>query len=66
MISLGVPKEKLILSIATYGLSFLLENQVKYQIGSKILGQGFPGSFTNRKGILAAYEVNCRIGKIFS
>ena len=59
MISLGVPKGKLILSIATYGLSFLLENQVKYQTGSKILGQGFPGPITNRKGILAAFEVNC-------
>jgi hypothetical protein len=57
-LSAGVPKEKLILSIPTYGLSFLLENEDKYQIGDKISAQGLPGRVTNTTGILASYEVN--------
>jgi spore germination protein YaaH len=57
-ISTGVPSEKLVLGIATYGLSFLLENEDHYLIGDKISGQGLPGHITNTTGILASYEVN--------
>jgi len=53
----GVPKDKLIMSIPTYGLSFLLEDENKYQIGDKIAEQGFPGRITHTIGVLASYEI---------
>ncbi|CAF4628676.1 unnamed protein product, partial [Rotaria sp. Silwood2] len=56
-LSYGISKDKLIMSIPTYGLSFLLENNINYNINDRILGQGFPGRITHRKGILAAYEI---------
>ncbi len=57
ILSSGVPKNKLILSIPTYGLSFLLEDENKYQIGNEILAEGFPGRMTHTIGMLASYEV---------
>jgi hypothetical protein len=45
------------MSIPTYGLSYLLEDENKYQIGDKISGLGAPGRITNTQGILASYEV---------
>lgn len=57
ILSSGVPKDKLILSVPTYGLSFVLENENKYQIGEKISAQGFPGRQTHTIGMLASYEV---------
>jgi hypothetical protein len=58
ILSAGVPKEKLVFSIPTYGLSFILENEDKYHIGDKISAQGLPGRITNITGMLASYEVN--------
>jgi len=46
------------MSIPTYGLSFLLEDENKYQIGDSVLSLGFPGPITHTMGILASYEVN--------
>jgi spore germination protein YaaH len=57
ILSAGVPKEKLILSIPTYGLSFVLNNENKYSIGDKITEQGSPGRISNRAGLLASEEV---------
>jgi hypothetical protein len=45
------------MSIPTYGLSFLLEDENKYQIGDKISTQGLPGRITHTKGMLASYEI---------
>jgi hypothetical protein len=57
ILEVGVPKDKLIMSIPTYGLSLVLEDENKYQIGDKISGLGAPGRITNTQGILASYEV---------
>jgi hypothetical protein len=57
ILSAGVPKEKLIMSIPTYGLSFVLDDENKYQIGDQISTPGLPGSITHTTGILASYEV---------
>lgn len=54
---MNVPKEKIIMSIPTYGLSYILEDGNKYQIGDKISAPGLPGPITNTPGILASYEV---------
>ena len=45
------------MSIPTYGLTFLLENENQYQLGDQILAQGFPGRITHTIGMLASYEV---------
>jgi hypothetical protein len=45
------------MSIPTYGLSFLLENENKYAIGDKILAPGISGPITHTTGMLASYEV---------
>ena len=52
-----MPKEKIIPGIPTFGLSFQLENENRYQIGNKITAPGFPGRVTDRAGLLSAYEV---------
>jgi hypothetical protein len=52
-----MPKEKLVLSIPTFGLSFILEDAQKYQLGDAILAQGYPGRQTRTVGMLASYEV---------
>ncbi|CAF4935194.1 unnamed protein product [Rotaria sp. Silwood1] len=57
ILSYGISKDKLIMSIPTYGLSFILEDNNKYNINDRLLGQGFPGRITHKKGILAAYEI---------
>ncbi|CAF1311435.1 unnamed protein product [Adineta steineri] len=57
ILSSDVPKEKLIMGIPTYGLSFLLENENKYSIGDNILASGLPGRITHIPGILASYEI---------
>ncbi|CAF3871503.1 unnamed protein product, partial [Adineta steineri] len=57
ILSSDVPKEKLIMGIPTYGLSFLLENENKYSIGDNILASGLPGRMTHIPGILASYEI---------
>jgi hypothetical protein len=57
----GVPKDKLIMSIPTYGLSFLLEDENKYQIGDQISAQDLPGPITHTTGMLASYEVKNEI-----
>lgn len=57
ILSTGLPKEKLILSIPTYGLSFVLQNENKYFIGDQIAEQGSPGRITDRTGLLALTEV---------
>jgi len=57
ILSAGVPKEKLIMSIPTYGLSFVLDDENKYEIGDQISAPGLPGPITHTTGILASYEV---------
>jgi hypothetical protein len=45
------------MSIPTYGLSYLLEDENKYQIGDRIIAPGLPGRITHTIGMLASFEV---------
>lgn len=60
-----MPKEKLVLSIPTFGLSFIMEDENKYQLGDSILAQGYPGRQTRTVGMLASYEVRISLTRMF-
>lgn len=63
--SRGVPAEKLLVGIATYGQTFSLSSPTGQRpgIGSRAQGAGFPGPFTQQAGMLAYYEI-CLLGTI--
>ena len=53
----GAPKEKLIVGIPTYGMSFTLENPAKHDMRAPATGGGKRGQYTQEEGTLAYYEV---------
>lgn len=57
LLSAGVPKDKLILSIPTFGLTYTLESPEQYRIGDMIASKGLPGPSTQTPGILSKSEV---------
>ena len=59
-----MPKEKLVLGIPTFGLSFIMEDENKYQLGDSILAQGYPGRQTRTVGMLASYEVRIFLARM--
>ncbi|CAL1528693.1 unnamed protein product [Lymnaea stagnalis] len=56
-VSLGAPKSKLNLGIATYGRTFHLANANNHNIGATVSGTGTAGPITKDAGSLAYYEV---------
>ena len=56
--SQGVHNNKLILGIATYGMSFTLHNPQRNRPGAPAIGGGRRGKYTREKGILSFYEVS--------
>lgn len=58
LLSSGIPKEKLILSIPTYGLTYTLDNPDQYRIGDLIASKGLPGPDTQTPGIISTFEVS--------
>lgn len=54
----GTPKEKLIMGMASYGRSFILNNTSETGLGAPTSGQGTAGSTTREKGFLSYYEVS--------
>lgn len=54
---LGAPKEKLLIGMPTYGRSFTLQDQDKFDIGSPAKKGGSPGKYTGEEGFLAYYEI---------
>ena len=57
LLSVGVPKEKLILSIPTYGLTYTLESVDQYRIGDLIVSKGLPGPTTQTPGLISTFEI---------
>lgn len=56
--AMGVPKDKLVLGLATYGRTFLMSSQTQQQPGDPYLGAGGPvGPYSATTGFLAYYEV---------
>ena len=56
--SQGAHKDKLILGIATYGMSFTLRNPRRNRPGAPAVGGGRRGKYTREKGILSFFEVS--------
>ncbi|CAF3892236.1 unnamed protein product, partial [Rotaria sp. Silwood1] len=61
VLSTGLPKEKLIMSIPTYGLAFKLEDENKYQIGDHIAKKDFSDRIIHKVGILSYHKICHRI-----
>ncbi|XP_050419124.2 chitotriosidase-1 [Patella vulgata] len=53
----GMPKERLIVGLGTYGMSYTLKNSAINGLGSPASSGGRPGSYTGEKGILAYFEI---------
>ncbi|XP_054569068.1 chitinase-3-like protein 1 [Eptesicus fuscus] len=53
---LGVPAEKLLMGIPTFGRSFTLASS-QIGVGAPCSGPGLPGQFTKEDGTLAYYEI---------
>ncbi|CAF1041420.1 unnamed protein product [Adineta steineri] len=60
-LSLGIPREKLIIGIPAYGRSFSLSTEQK-GLHAPTNGPGHPGRYTKTKGFLSYYEV-CEKGQ---
>ncbi|MCL4168009.1 UNVERIFIED_CONTAM: hypothetical protein GTU68_001441, partial [Idotea baltica] len=54
---LGVPRNKLIIGLPTYGRSFTLANANQNGLGAAASGAGEPGPFTKEKGFMAYFEI---------
>ena len=53
----GVPKEKLVIGMPTYGRGFTLQNPTVNGIGAPASGASVAGLYTREAGFLAYYEV---------
>ncbi|XP_022198692.2 chitotriosidase-1 isoform X2 [Nilaparvata lugens] len=53
----GAPKEKLMIGMPTYGRSFTLVDEDKFDIGAPASGGGTPGKYTGEAGFMSYYEV---------
>uniref|UniRef100_A0A8D8USC8 Probable chitinase 3 n=1 Tax=Cacopsylla melanoneura TaxID=428564 RepID=A0A8D8USC8_9HEMI len=53
----GAPKEKLMIGMPTYGRSFTLVDETKFDIGAPASGGGEPGKYTAEAGFMSYYEV---------
>nr|ARE59262.1 chitinase 7 [Sogatella furcifera] len=53
----GAPKEKLMIGMPTYGRSFTLVDQDKFDIGAPASEGGTPGKYTGEAGFMSYYEV---------
>ena len=56
-LNVGIPKQKLIVGIPTYAMSFTLADQSQTGVGAPTNGGGRMGRYTKETGILAYYEV---------
>ena len=53
----GAPRNKLILGLATYGMTFTLKDPNQNGILAPAFGGGRGAQYTNENGIIAFYEV---------
>ena len=56
-LNMGVPKDKLVVGLATYGMSFTLVDPRQHGVHAPARGGGRMGQYTKETGILAYYEV---------
>ncbi|XP_059149988.1 acidic mammalian chitinase-like [Physella acuta] len=53
----GLPKERLIVGVPTYGMSYTLANASHHGLHAPAVGAGKMGAFTKESGILSYYEI---------
>ena len=53
----GCPRDRLVVGLPTYGMSFTLKNAHSHGLRAPVLGGGEPGRYTGEKGIMSYYEV---------
>ncbi|KAL8594958.1 hypothetical protein ACOMHN_038755 [Nucella lapillus] len=56
-LDMGVPQDKLVVGLATYGMSFTLREPQHHDVHSPAKGGGRMGRYTKETGILAYYEI---------
>lgn len=54
----GVPREKIVMGMATFGRSFTLRSSLRNRIGDVAVRGGDKGPYTRETGYLAYYEVS--------
>ena len=54
----GMPKDKIIIGMPSYGRSFTLADPNNNGLGAPATGAGINGSYTREHGFLAYYEVS--------
>ncbi|XP_046577671.1 chitinase-3-like protein 1 isoform X5 [Haliotis rubra] len=55
--SLGLPKDKLVLGLPTYGRTFTLTSTTLNSLGDSVKGGGTAGQYTREAGFLSYYEI---------
>lgn len=61
LVSLGAPREKLLVGVPLYGQSFTLALKSANTVNSPSTGPGQPGEYTKQPGMLAYYEICNRV-----
>lgn len=61
LVSLGAPREKLLVGIPLYGQTFTLSQKTNHELNSLSKGPGDPGEYTKQPGMLSYYEICNRI-----
>ncbi|XP_059150012.1 chitotriosidase-1-like [Physella acuta] len=56
-LDVGISKDKLVVGIPTYGMSFTLANPTENGVKAPAAGGGRPGDYTKETGILSYYEI---------
>ena len=56
-ITLGAPREKLVVGMGTYGRGFTLSSTTNTGVGASTTGNSAPYTYTKESGFLAYYEV---------
>lgn len=57
----GMPKEKIVMGLATYGRTFKLADSSKTEVGAPSIAAGDAGKYTREPGFLSYYEVGSRL-----
>lgn len=56
-VSLGAPREKLVVGMATYGRAFKTIDNTQHDLGASTAGTAPAGQYTRENGFLSYYEV---------
>lgn len=57
-LDMGISKNKLVVGLPTYGMTFTLANPTENGVKAPAAGGGRPGDYTKETGILSYYEVS--------